>query len=496
MIKFSTCRSLWIYKYSAILLLSVFFTSCKREVYTGAVESQSIQNGKVVIRTLPEGADIYLNGKNMGVKTPDSLTWLSTGNYNVTLKLNLFPDKKFTITLNNGEKSQLYYNYFDDPNNFGAINCKSTPSNADIVLNDSATGHQTPAILNQLFPGQYKIKLNLAGCRSDSSIVIVTGGKTQNVNVFLDDTTKWVSYKVTNSPMPTNYLSSVVVDHNNVKWFGTLDKGIAGFNGRNWQLYSTKNSPLVYDFINCLMVDKDNVLWIGSSGGLLTLNGSIWTDYSSRLPSKFVTAIIADKNNVVWIGTQNGLVKYDGSTWKTFTTDNSGITANFVTSLAVDNNSNKLWIGSNAYGISMFDGSNWKVYNMANMQLGVKVGNSIQDIAVDKDGFVYAAHIQNTITGDTGGLTMFDGTAWSVIAISGIPTDFTESIYVDQNNYKWIGTKGGLARYKFPNDVSLFTTINSKLPASQVEATVIDAAGDLWVGTFGGGAAKLKKGNF
>jgi ligand-binding sensor domain-containing protein len=295
--------------------------------------------------------------------------------------------------------------------------------------------------------------------------------------------------------MPSNYISCLEVDKNNIKWLGTLDKGLAGFDGKNWKTYSKNNSPLIYDFITSLAVDKYNTLWIGTSGGLMSFNGSTWINYSGNLPSTYVTSLAFDASGNMWIGTQNGLVKYDGSTWSILNTGNSGIAANFVTSLAVDP-ANKIWIGSNSYGISMYDGVNWKIYNMSNMGLAVKVGNSIQKVAADKEGNIWAAHIQNTITGDVGGLTMFNGTTWSVVSISGLPTETTQSIYVDENNYKWIGTKGGMAKFKYPSDITLFTTINSKLPASQVQGVLIDMIGDLWVGTFGGGAGKLKKGGF
>ena len=91
---------------------------------------------------------------------------------------------------------------------------------------------------------------------------------------------------------------------------------------------------------------------------------------------------------------------------------------------------------------------------------------------------------------------MFDGTKWNLITLNGIPTTLVEKIWVDQNNYKWICSKGGLGKFMQVGDLTTFTTTNSKLPANQVKDVVIDSNGDLWIGTFGGGLAKLKKGNF
>ncbi len=69
-------------------------------------------------------------------------------------------------------------------------------------------------------------------------------------------------------------------------------------------------------------------------------------------------------------------------------------------------------------------------------------------------------------------------------------------IWVDKNNYKWIGTKNGLGKFLQPDNIVPFTTDNSQIPGGWIESTAIDLNGDLYVGTFGGGVGKLKKGNF
>ncbi|MEW5842440.1 MAG: two-component regulator propeller domain-containing protein [Bacteroidota bacterium] len=484
-------------KYILILIIPVivFFISCEQKVYTGDAVQPSVTNGKIILKTDPAGATVYLNGKNMGVKTPDSLVWLQPGDYDVTLKLKLFKDIKFKATILDDNNVNYYYNYYNDPSNFGSIQCTSKPTSANIILNDSATGLLTPALISKLFPGDYNVKVTAPNCRPDSAIVTVVGGTNQSVSFTLEDTTAWVSYKISNSPIVSNFVSSIVVDNNNVKWVGTLDKGLCRFDGKNWKIFTKTNSPLIYDFINCLAVDRNNNLWIGTPGGLMVYNGATWIDYSSNLPSNYVSSVAFDNLGNTWVGTQEGLVKFNGSSWQTFRTTNSGLGGNFILSIAVDAQ-NRLWIGTNAFGISVYDGNNWQVWNMSNMKLTMNVGNGVNNIAVDNSGTVWAAHISNPTIGDVGGTTKFDGQKWSIVQLSGIPSNLVERIWVDQNNYKWIGSKGGLGKFLQPGSIVTFTTTNSKLPASQVKDVVIDANGDLWVGTFGGGLAKLKKGNF
>lgn len=484
-------------KYFHLLTLPalMLLLSCEQKVYTGETIQPAESNGKIVLRTDLPGAEIYLNGKNMGIKTPDSLVWLQPGSYSITLKLKLFKDVKLNGTLVLGDKINLYYSYYNDPSNFGAIKCFSTPASANIIFNDSATGLKTPATLSNLFPGDYKIKVTYPACRPDSATVTVQGGYTQIISFALEDTTQWINYKVTNSPITSNYISCVAVDKNNVKWIGTLDKGLLKFDGKKWTIFQKANSPIVYDFISCLAVDRNNNLWVGMPGGLMVYNGTTWIDYTANLPAIFVSSITFDNSGNTWIGTQNGLVKYNGSSWKVYQTSNSGLSGNFILSVAADSKG-KIWIGTNSFGISVFDGTNWKVYNMANMSLTQNVGNAINDIAVDNIGNVWVAHVANIPAGESGGTTMFDGTKWNLITLNGIPTTLVEKIWVDQNNYKWICSKGGLGKFMQVGDLTTFTTTNSKLPANQVKDVVIDSNGDLWIGTFGGGLAKLKKGNF
>ncbi|MCL4551453.1 MAG: PEGA domain-containing protein, partial [Bacteroidetes bacterium] len=61
-------------KYILILVVPamVLFISCEQKVYTGDTVQPSVANGKIILKTDPAGATVYLNGKNMGAKTPDS----------------------------------------------------------------------------------------------------------------------------------------------------------------------------------------------------------------------------------------------------------------------------------------------------------------------------------------------------------------------------------------------------------------------------------------
>ncbi len=479
-----------VFSIALLIILAFILFSCSKEVYTGINDAPVGSNTKIIIQTKPGGAAIYFDGKNMGIHSNDSLVWLDPGVHILTLKLDLFPDKIQYFSIDDGMRVPYFYNYYSDPVNFGSITCTSLPNAATIYLNDSLTNKKTPSTFSHLFPGQYKIKVTLARCRADSNYVTISGSNNYNVDFILKDTSKWVIYNTTNSPLPSNYVSKIIVDNNNIKWIGT-SQGLARFDGKNWKMYTESNSPLISDNITCLALDKNNNLWIGTgSGGIMKFDGSSWIDYTANIPSNvYVKSIFIDKFNSVWIITMKGLVYYGGVKWTTI------LDGTFVTCITRDNQ-NRVWVGTNDFGILMSDGNGWTNIKMSKMALPINVGDCIQDITFDNDGTIWAAHTPAFIYGWVGGITKYDGNNWSVVQLNGIDTSLPEMIWVDKNNYKWIGTKNGLGKFLQPDNIVPFTTDNSQIPGGWIESTAIDLNGDLYVGTFGGGVGKLKNGNF
>ena len=58
-----------------------------------------------------------------------------------------------------------------------------------------------------------------------------------------------------------------------------------------------------------------------------------------------------DKTGNEWTGTWNGLGDFNGSNWVKFTTSNSGLLSNDISSITVDESNNK-WIGTQGGGLT------------------------------------------------------------------------------------------------------------------------------------------------
>lgn len=482
-----------------LLVISIFsliyFNSCDKEVYTGVTEVEYFENGKIFLRSNPTGARIFLNDKNMGLVTPDSLTWLSTGSHKITLKLEYFKDTTFYLTVINGNTTNDYVDYYQNPGHFGKLECTTTPENSEIFINDSLTSQTTPHTFTFLRPGNYNVRFRYPIHRDYVSNVLIKGGVTTKLNAVLDDTSKWVTYNKDNSPLLSNYITQVVYDQNNNKWVATKDKGLVKFNGDTWQTFTSDNSNLLAGSINAITVDNNNRLWIGIGSGLMLLYNNGFIDYSSLLPSKSVFALHVDHSGNLWVGTEKGLIKFDGTNWRSYNTSNSGISGNFVISITSDENNN-LWVGTSSFGLSKFDGTNWTTWNMDNMNLGANLGNSIKSIEVDNDGRIWAAHIENFQAGELGGLSMYDGNEWHNIQISGVSITRIESVSKDRLGYMWVCTKNGAARFLDYNNPTLYLTQNSEIASNHIVSATIDLDEDIYFGTFGAGFSRLKKGNY
>jgi hypothetical protein len=108
-----------------------------------------------------------------------------------------------------------------------------------------------------------------------------------------------------------NYVRTITVDRNNVKWFGTT-QGVSSFDGKEWRTYKTTDGLAGSDVFSSA-VDLNNVKWFGTGSGVSRFDGKTWKTYTDKdgLVRNDVFAIAVDHNNVKWFGTGNGLSRYE-----------------------------------------------------------------------------------------------------------------------------------------------------------------------------------------
>ncbi|MCH8318403.1 MAG: hypothetical protein IIA88_07875 [Bacteroidetes bacterium] len=236
--------------------------------------------------------------------------------------------------------------------------------------------------------------------------------------------------------------------------------------------------------------------------------------------------IVIDAKGNKWIATWGGgLVKLprsnsegpDSTNWIIYNTSNSDIPTNSIQSLAIDNNTGEIWIGTNGTGLvvlwpnkslsesEMYKPVNVKcrIYHTSNSKLS---NDNIEAITIDKDGNKWIAtwgggliklslpHPHKTQIPENDSAEYADPGIWTIYNTlnSGLPENWIRSVAIDQQNNKWIGTGwGGLVKF---SEIStkdpvwtIYNTTNSALPYNLIRSIAIDNSDNLWIGTDNGG---------
>lgn len=473
-----------IYHYSrSIPFLFVFSylifsgSTCNKEISVTPPDTPP-PSGFVYINSNPEGFHIYLDNKERRRITPDSLTWLSTGTYVITLKKNLFKDSTFIISASEKEKHSVFIDFTQNPYMRGNINCVSSPSNAEVFINDSSTGLFTPAILS-IMPGNYYVKYRLKYHRDDSVLTTVSSGKTSLAKFTMVDTTLWQDFNPPNAVVPTNNFTCVAVDKNDLVWVGSLSGGYFSFNGDTWKSYYNSLGPL----INCIAVDANNIKYIGTYRGMIVIyNESSTVEYgftSSGFPDFHINAIAPDNNGNCYVGTNKSITKFPS--WADFTPVFFDIRIALpITSLVVDKNNN-VWAGiKDSCVAKSLSQKLWVSYTSFSSGL---INNNVLALALSSSGEIWAGFDNNSVFGN--GLSYFDGTNWNkVFPIP--PASRTNTIFIDKDDIKWIGTSQGLVKFSSPSGATTFNYDNTGLNITNVTGISQDSHGNIWIATSAG----------
>lgn len=475
----------------AIIFSLLFFISCEQEVSVSPPDEPP-PDGKLYIDSNPPGAQIYLNGKDRRRITPDSLLWLETNTYTVTLRMNLFRDTTITVQVTEGEKSFYFVDYTQNPFMKGSINCNAKPYGAEIILNGKPTGLVTPTKINDLMPGEYSIRFRLYNHRDDSVSVTLSSKTTVEAKTTLVDTTLWTDLNTSTSSIPTNYLTCMLIDENDVLWIGTEDKGLLKYDGNIWQTYSPANSLLQDYRVSSLSFDSEGTLWVGNKSGVFLL-GKNFTDRYNNIGVKPFTdpdvkSIASYSDNIVYVTTSTTtlffFINYWGfRDWTLNTRTYYGVTTDNFTAAAIDQ-SGTTYTGTAVSGLIIGAATPLNISNS-----GI-LANKINALTPDPFGGMWIGYKAGF--GTRTGFSYYNGSFNNFINVlqNGLSTN---TIYIDDTNIKWLGTDGGLYKFVNPGSFESFTQESTGLIINDVRGVAKDSKGRIWIATYGGGLIVKKR---
>ncbi len=140
--------------------------------------------GWITINTSPEGADVYVDGKRVGV-TPYVFEKIRRGNHKIELKKERFATYVGMVSIQNGEQNVDLENITLEVEDisFGFLSLYASPDGADITVDGVFKG-KTPQTL-ELTVGTHDVVLMRTGYNPAKETIEIEEGETKIINVVL-----------------------------------------------------------------------------------------------------------------------------------------------------------------------------------------------------------------------------------------------------------------------------------------------------------------------
>lgn len=349
------------------------------------------------------------------------------------------------------------------------------------------------------------------------------------------DADEVIQYNVLNSVLEADSIFSTFRDSQDNFWVATFGSGLVKIDTDGWwHYYTPENSLLPSNFVTKVVEDQDGNIYVATlefmsvladgieNGGIVQISpDGVWKHYSkdnSPLTTNNTFSLLVDPSNNLWIGTINAatpdsLLDNGGGLcmlsetgdWTIYDTENSGIGANNIMSLAMDDTGN-LYAGSMDGFLSRLDTEgNWLVNWFESLTNPVVKGSILNMYCHDNDLYVgfgpsdlLCLPTVYTDDFDLRGFFVYQDVNNSF---------FTENSAIFEINSDsvnvWANIIGTAFMGEEPPDVDFYTSIDNVIsnqwplfiPVSPyypfedftVSSFHVDEYDNLWIGTVGGG---------
>ena len=294
------------------------------------------------------------------------------------------------------------------------------------------------------------------------------------------------------APQIGEYVVSAFEDSKGHLWFGTLEKGVARYDGSQLRYFTTADG-LPTNRVTRVIEDVHGVYWLGTGAGLSRFDGQQFTNFTIKegdWSSNSVSQVFIDREGRFWIGTWGGVYTFDGKSFAPFpipypevATPINEDTKNWITEIDEDPEGN-LWFARDGYGACKYDGESFVHY----LKKDGLHSNAVTEIEFEEDGTIWFGtrvaerdHPDPEKRTGKGGLQRsMNGELLSFPEIEGFNDGDVYAIYRDAAGPIWISTtRNGVYEYRDGEFK------NYAVPASIMDM-VRDRRGNLWLAGAGG----------
>ncbi|MCU0630138.1 MAG: PEGA domain-containing protein [Methanoregulaceae archaeon] len=150
----------------------------------GIVATSSTATGGLLVRTIPEGAVLFLNGENRGI-TPVTIPDLPAGSHVISVSSTGYQNLTTQVVVKEGALTEVSIPLTDKN---GSLYVNTTPPGAEISIDGKQSG-LSPILLSDLVPGNHTLDATKAGFNATRQEVQVIGGHMMVAQLSLGQST-------------------------------------------------------------------------------------------------------------------------------------------------------------------------------------------------------------------------------------------------------------------------------------------------------------------
>jgi signal transduction histidine kinase/ligand-binding sensor domain-containing protein/DNA-binding response OmpR family regulator len=287
-----------------------------------------------------------------------------------------------------------------------------------------------------------------------------------------------------------NQAVEVIAESGNLLWIGNKTGGLNSYDILTDSI-THYNPPAAVKIqeIKSLLVTKSGDLFIGALHGLYILRKGIFVTVDNRLT---VSSLARDSADGIWVGTVFGLYKYNPQQNK-LDSISLGPKRFEVTSIAVDNQSKCLFLGTWGNGLVRYnlEDHSYKKY-LSSPDPGGLTSNNTYRVMIDRNRNVWVGTWGGGLNKFDINTEAFESLRIKPLNVFNTDYDIVLSILQDNAGILWIGTDGGgickVDPYRKKFNTITNTDVNKPiLENTHITAVYEDRHGGFWLGTKGGG---------
>ena len=295
--------------------------------------------------------------------------------------------------------------------------------------------------------------------------------------------TSLVAHDDNGRSLPHNTIYDLYADRDGIMWVGTYKKGVSYYSESIF-----KFNMYEWGDITCIEQADENRLWLGTNDhGILLWNRStgkaepFWRDAEGQLPNP-VVSMLKSKDGKLWVGTFNGgLYCMDGSRVRSYKEGVGNTLASNNVWALVEDDKGRIWIASLGGGLQCLEpvSGTFETYTSSNSAL---LENNVTSLCwVDNNTLFFGTANQ--------GVGMMDMRTREIKKIQGqsgnvkLSNDAVNHVYKDSRGLVWIATREGLNVYDTRRHVFLDLSSVAEATGNFIAAITEDQERNMWVST-------------